>query len=226
MILEIQHETCLEYTSPIREWLAEFRMEPVSDRRQRCHLFQMSVSQPVNVSNYIDGFGNRVHHFNLVAPKKNVKILSSSVVETEDLQIHPMWSQVPFPMDRSLLPLDALAYLDLRGPVTSTPLLTEMLNRVSPQSDERMGKWICRVADLIRDEFTYETNVTDASSTIEVVLKEKKESVRTSLICSSHWHVRWGYQRGMSVGTFIETTKNRRVTPGAKSGCQTWDGRD
>ena len=37
MILEIQHETEMEYSLPVSEWLCELRMEPVSDGTQRCH---------------------------------------------------------------------------------------------------------------------------------------------------------------------------------------------
>ena len=34
MILEVQHETCLEYSEPVSEWLTELRMEPLSDDQQ------------------------------------------------------------------------------------------------------------------------------------------------------------------------------------------------
>ena len=37
MILEIQHETTLTYSEPIREWLCELRMEPTSDSQQSCN---------------------------------------------------------------------------------------------------------------------------------------------------------------------------------------------
>lgn len=174
MILEIQHETCFEYTSPIREWLAEFRMEPVSDQRQRCHSFQLAVSQASGQSNYVDGFGNRVHHFNIVSPNQLVRVLSSSVVETEHLQVHPMYSEVDFPMDHSRLPLEALGYLQLSGPTAHNPLLDEVIESLRPVPGERMGKWIWRLAEHIRENYRYERFVTDASSTIEVLLKEKK----------------------------------------------------
>ena len=49
MILEIQHETLLEYSEPVHEWLCELRMEPVSDALQRCHSFRIDVSQPASV---------------------------------------------------------------------------------------------------------------------------------------------------------------------------------
>ena len=80
MIIEIQHETTLQYSESIKEWLAEVRMEPISDERQTCHSFHVAVSQPTQVYRYLDGFGNRVHHFNLVAPHQQIRVLAASVV--------------------------------------------------------------------------------------------------------------------------------------------------
>jgi transglutaminase-like putative cysteine protease len=120
MILEIQHETAMEYSQPVSEWLCELRMEPVSDATQRCHSFQISVGQPVTLSHYLDGFGNRVHHFNILRPPTTLRILAASVVETEDTGIGPMASQTAFSADATghdwQLPLAAIDYLPLRGP--------------------------------------------------------------------------------------------------------------
>ena len=96
MILEIQHETAIEYSQPVSEWLCELRMEPVSDAVQRCHSFRVSIGQPVSIATYVDGFGNRVHHFNLLRPPSALRILAASVVETEDQGIGPMASQTTF----------------------------------------------------------------------------------------------------------------------------------
>src|SRR5690606_3524858 len=82
MILEIQHETSLEYTMPVSEWITELRMEPVSGQTQSCHSFHLLVSQPVSPFRYLDGFGNRVHHFNILATHQTVRILAASIVET------------------------------------------------------------------------------------------------------------------------------------------------
>ena len=121
MILEIQHETSMEYSQSVSEWLCELRMEPVSDATQRCHSFQISVGQPVNLSSYLDGFGNRVHHFNILKPPTTVRVLAASVVETEASGVGPIASQSLFsdrpPADEWQLPLEALDYLLLPGPV-------------------------------------------------------------------------------------------------------------
>jgi hypothetical protein len=82
MIVEIQHETRFEYSETTIESLTELRMEPVSDSDQSCHSYHLAVTPPTEVFRYTDGFGNRVHHYNLLVPHSLVRILSASVVET------------------------------------------------------------------------------------------------------------------------------------------------
>ena len=147
MILEIQHETEMEYSQPVSEWLCELRMEPVSDGGQRCHSFQISIGQPVNLSNYVDGFGNRVHHFNLLKPPMTLRILAASVVETEQAGI---------------------------GPIRGTPLLEPLLDQLRPLPRMRVGMWVGQVAEHIRGRFEYARDVTDATSPIDHLLAHGK----------------------------------------------------
>ena len=166
MILEIQHETLMEYTAPVTEWQCELRMEPVSDALQRCHSFQVTISQPTTVSTYVDGFGNHVHHFNLLKPHTAVRVLAASIVQTEDVAVSPMASQVMFPLEEERLPLETLDALPLRGPVRDTPLLAPHLEALRPQPRMRVGMWVCQVAEYIRGRFDYAQHVTDATSPI------------------------------------------------------------
>ena len=101
MILEIQHETRLEYTEPVSEWLTEVRMEPASDEHQSCHSFHLAVSQPATLFRYQDGFGNRVHHFNLLEPHQRVRILAASIVETIPAAGDLAGCRATFPLDRA-----------------------------------------------------------------------------------------------------------------------------
>ena len=178
MILEIQHETEMEYSQPVSEWLCELRMEPVSDAAQRCHSFQISVGQPVTLCNYLDGFGNRVHHFNLLKPPTSLRILAASVVETEDTGIGPMASQTTFSAEGTAdgwhLPLESLDYLPLRGPARATPLLDPVLTELRPMPRMRVGMWVCQVAEHIRGHFEYASHVTDATSPIDHLLTRGK----------------------------------------------------
>ena len=178
MILEIQHETTMEYSQPVSEWLCELRMEPMSDRSQRCHSFQITIGQPATISKYLDGFGNRVHHFNLLKPPANLRILAASVVETEDAGIGPIASQATFPAgspaDEWQLPLETLDYLPLRGPARATPLLEQHLVQNRPMPRMRVGMWVCQVAEYIRSRFEYARDVTDATSPIDHLLTRGK----------------------------------------------------
>jgi len=174
MILEIQHETRMEYSEPVGEWRCELRMEPTSDQRQRCHSFRIDVSQPAAVASYVDGLGNRVHHFNLLRPLATVRILAASIVETESSLVSPMSSQAAFPLDDEQLPLETLDSLPLRGPARDTPLLRPHLDALRPQPRMRVGMWVCQVAEYIRGRFEYARHVTDASSPIDHLLAHGK----------------------------------------------------
>ncbi|RLS76977.1 MAG: transglutaminase family protein [Planctomycetota bacterium] len=178
MILEIQHETTMEYSQPVSEWLCELRMEPISDRSQRCHSFQITIGQPAAISKYLDGFGNRVHHFNLLKPPATLRILAASVVETEDAGVGPIASHAEFPAgvpaDEWQLPLETIDYLPLRGPARATSLLEPHLALLRPVPGMRVGMWVCQVAEHIRSRFQYARDVTDATSPIDHLLTRGK----------------------------------------------------
>jgi transglutaminase-like putative cysteine protease len=153
-------------------------MEPMSDRSQRCHSFQITIGQPAAISKYLDGFGNRVHHFNLLRPPATLRILAASVVETEDAGIGPIASHAEFPAgvpaDDWQLPLETFDYLPLRGPVRATPLLDPHLALLRPVPRMRVGMWVCQVAEHIRSRFEYARDVTDATSPIDHLLARGK----------------------------------------------------
>ena len=54
------------------------RCEPASGADQSCHSFHLAVTPPAEVYRYQDGFGNRVHHFNLLSASGQVRILAAS----------------------------------------------------------------------------------------------------------------------------------------------------
>jgi transglutaminase-like putative cysteine protease len=197
MILEVQHETTIDYAEPVSEWLCELRMEPVSDATQRCHSFRISLGAPVPVHAYVDGFGNRVHHFNMLRPPDTVRILAASVVETEATRAGPLASQATFPGGPPGLggdvPLEVLDYLPLRGPVRPTPLLDPLLAELAPAAGSRVGQWASQVAECIRSRFAYARDVTDATSPIDHVLEHGKG------VCQDFTHLMIAVLRSYSV---------------------------
>jgi transglutaminase-like putative cysteine protease len=171
MILEIQHETRLQYSQPVTEWLAEFRVEPVSDEGQSCQSFHLSVSQPVSVSKYRDGFGNQVHNFNLLAPNLEVVALAASVVQTHPRRNLNLHSDLLWPLDPGALPLAAVDCLALGGPVRYVPKLQPLLDLLQPRTGMRIVDAAMQTSRYIKNMFSYATAVTNASSPIDDVLE-------------------------------------------------------
>src|SRR5262249_38153424 len=127
MILQIQHETRLQYTEPVTEWITEVRMEPVSDAGQTCQSFHLRVSEQASLDRYADGFGNQVHHFNILAPGQEVRLLAASLVEVHPLTSDLARSTARLPFNREQLPLETIDFLHFRGPVTPTEDLNPIL---------------------------------------------------------------------------------------------------
>jgi transglutaminase-like putative cysteine protease len=174
MIIEVQHETRLAYNEPVAESVTEVRVEPVSDPDQSCRSFHLAVSPAAPLFRYLDGFGNSVHHFNLLHPHGEVRVLSASVVQT-----HPRFRGLDdcparFPLDREDVELDALAFLALRGPTQATPKLQALVEELRPPTGERLTDVVIRVRRHIHEHFRYAPHATLASSAIDEILEQGK----------------------------------------------------
>jgi transglutaminase-like putative cysteine protease len=174
MILEIQHETRFEYSDPAIESLTELRMEPISDPDQSCHSYHLAVSPEAEPFRYIDGFGNRVHHFNLRTPHQIVRILSASVVETHPGPRDLGKADARFPVDRSKYPLEVLDFLQFRGSVRQSSLLEPVLRALQPKAGTPVAAVALEVSDYIRSNFEYARDATLATSPVDEVLRKAK----------------------------------------------------
>jgi transglutaminase-like putative cysteine protease len=174
MILEVQHETRFAYTEPVTESVTEVRMEPVSNDDQSCRSFHLAVSPPTELYRYQDGFGNSVHHFSLLAPHAEVRILAAAVVETHPRSRDLSASQAVYPLDLAHADLDVLDFLKFRGPVRPTPRLTPLLEILRPRPGTSVAELIVHVSHYIHEHFQYARDVTLASSPIDHVLEQSK----------------------------------------------------
>lgn len=214
MILEIQHETRLEYAGPVTESVTEVRMEPGSDADQSCRSFHLKLSPPAEAHSYVDGFGNRVHHFNLLAPHSHVTILAASVVETHPRDLDPLAGPGRYPVNPAALPLDAVGYLGFHGPVRPTPLLDPVLDALRPTAGENLGRLVARASAFIQERFEYAPDVTHASSPIDDVLREGKG------VCQDFAHLMIGILRSFAVPARYVSGYIHR--PGQESQSHAW----
>jgi transglutaminase-like putative cysteine protease len=84
MRLQIEHVTVFTYDQPISEAYTEMRLRPLDAGGQRCLSFAISPQPREEVRQYVDRFGNGVHHFDLMSPHRQLVVMASSHVLTPD----------------------------------------------------------------------------------------------------------------------------------------------
>jgi transglutaminase-like putative cysteine protease len=177
----------------VTEAVAEVRLEPVSNEDQSCRSFHLSVSQPTTVYRYSDGFGNRVHHFNLLGAHREVRILSASVVETHALDKDLDACRATYPLDLGAIGLEVLDFLQFRGPVRPAPLLSPVVDALRPRSGLPLAQLILETSHYIHSHYEYARYVTLATSPIDDVLAHKKG------VCQDFTHLMIALLRSLGV---------------------------
>jgi transglutaminase-like putative cysteine protease len=214
MILEVQHETRLTYSVPVTEWLAELRVEPPSDAGQSCQSFFLGVSRPVQLFQYQDGFGNRVHHFNLLAANAEMRALAASVVVTHAPRYDLVGSSSTWPIPPESLPIETLDFISLRGPVSDSPRLRALVETLRPPPGSRIADLILGVCRFIHERFQYARAVTRATSPIDDVLATGKG------VCQDFAHLAIGLLRLLDVPARYVSGYIHR--PGKESQSHAW----
>jgi transglutaminase-like putative cysteine protease len=174
VILEVLHETTFVYSESAVEAVIEVRMEPVSDAEQSLHSFQLAVSPETEIFRYQDGFGNRVHHFNLLAPHQAVRILAASIVECGRTPRDVGRSGALWPIPGAEVGLEELDFLQFRGSVCATPKLVPVLEALRPRRGMPVVELVLDVARYLHGHFRYARDVTLASSPVDEILEKGK----------------------------------------------------
>jgi transglutaminase-like putative cysteine protease len=98
MWLTVEHVTRFAYDAPITEAYTELRLKPAHRDGQRCSSFSL-VTDPrgTTVDEYVDRFGNVVHHFDVLEAHERLSVTARSEVWTAGgLDDHV----APSPLDR------------------------------------------------------------------------------------------------------------------------------
>lgn len=81
MIYRLSHTTEYRYPAPVRNSHNELRLQPLTDRWQTCHAFQLVIAPAARVFAYALPEGG-VHHFSHRLPHDFLRITAESEVET------------------------------------------------------------------------------------------------------------------------------------------------
>lgn len=175
MYFAITHLTTFTYSSPITDSVMELRMQPRSDRYQRCLQLKLDISptaQPSMLKDYQDNF---IHMFNIPARHEKLAIKVESVVETKPC------TPVPDALDlEAWVALDAATnerdLYDMLLPshfARPTPLLQSLQAELRVDRSKDPLSTLRHINHAIFETFRYTQNVTEVDSPIDVALEQR-----------------------------------------------------
>jgi len=174
MYYSIRHVTRFRYSAPISQSVMELRMEPRSERGQRCLNFRLALNPNARVMLYRDYLGNIVHHFDIPGQHHQLAIVAEATVEMK-----------PFPDLPESLPAQAWATLDEMARAEYDMLLPSYFTQPTLLLDELAAELgVMRRDDplsLLRqlnsamyNSFAYKAQTTDVDSPIDVALEARQ----------------------------------------------------
>jgi transglutaminase-like putative cysteine protease len=193
MLFKITHQTDLAYSDLISESVMELRMAPRQEQDQHRLSFSLAIGPPTAITSYFDWLGNIVHPFTITGFHNQIRIIATSVVETDRMRLDPASLVDRWPLDGADYDYAVYDFLQFGGPVVDSPQLRDLAASINPTPGMPLGDLARRMIDLIDRDFTYQKGVTTAASPITEVL-EKRAGV-----CQDFTHLMIGLARALRV---------------------------
>jgi transglutaminase-like putative cysteine protease len=193
MLLRLTHTTDLVYSDLISESAMELRMAPRQEDDQHRLSFTLAIGPTAPATSYFDWLGNTVHAFNINPFHRQLRIMATSVVETNrppvNIEALPdRWPVCPGDCDYTVYD-----FLQFGGPVVDSPLLRKLAGELGAKDGMPLGELANRMLRLINDRFTYRKGITTAASPITDLLE------KGSGVCQDFTHLMIGLSRAMGV---------------------------
>jgi len=182
MWLSVEHVTRFSYDGPITEAYTELRLKPAHRDGQRCSSFSL-LPEPrgVTVDEYVDRFGNTVHHFDVLEQHERIVITARSEVSTA----------ARFTDARTLSPLEHFDHLAASRYVPVDPLLTDLAAGTQGSADPAATAGA--LMEVVRGAMTYERGTTHVHTTAVEALAEGRG------VCQDFSHVMIGACRARGI---------------------------
>jgi transglutaminase-like putative cysteine protease len=192
MLLKIKHDTELCYDQPIAESVVELRMFPRQETQQHRLSFELKLSPYSVVNSYFDWLGNTVHTFTINGVHQSIRVVATSVVETERLTFSPESLPDTWPL-RESIDYRLYDYLQFSGPVADSEALARLAKELQTRPGIRIGELGQRMIRLINMRFEYEKGVTTSASPVTEVLEHGKG------VCQDFTHLMIALARYMKI---------------------------
>jgi transglutaminase-like putative cysteine protease len=175
----IEHETSLAFPSPVREHQCELRLTPRQDATQRVHAVHIATDPPTQLFTYVDSFGNRVHHFSVIAPHD--RLVTRLHTDVETLLGNPFdYTPLAPPQEHSwfveMLRTQPRLWSFVLHRSAVTPDLAHLQHGLEPpryDSEKPLLYSVQAAMDWIAATLTYQVGVTEVHSPLEIVLASR-----------------------------------------------------
>jgi len=193
MLLRITHQTDLNYSDLISESVMEVRMAPRQEEDQHRLSFTLAIGPPTTALSYFDWLGNTVHWFTVNSFHKQIRIIATSVVETDrparDLaSLTDVWPNSSSDFDYAIYD-----YLQFGGPIVDSPALAALVADLPRKPGMLLSELALSMLKLLSDRFAYQKGVTTSASPITDILEKK------SGVCQDFTHLMIGMCRAMGI---------------------------
>jgi transglutaminase-like putative cysteine protease len=171
MHLHIRHETLYRYGEPVKRSVQSLRLTPRSEAVQRT--LSWNIAAPGRQHAQVDAYGNVVHLLTLDEPHREIRIVVTGVVETDDA------AGVALPDEGKLSPL---AYVAATALTRADEAMTRFAAQSLPTSGDRAAN-LLKLADAVCEAIQYEKGATDVHESAA------RAFARGKGVCQDHAHV-------------------------------------
>lgn len=171
MLLKLTHTTNLSYDEPISETVMELRMAPRQEQDQHRLSFELAIGPATSAYSYFDWLGNTVHTFTVNGFHRQIRIVASSVVETDRPPRDPAAFEGTWPPAAGAFDYACYDFLQFGGPVVDSTYLRDLAKALNPVPGMPTGALALNMLRLINEKFTYRKGITTAASPITEMLE-------------------------------------------------------
>ena len=193
MLLKITHQTDLTYSDLISESVMELRMAPRQEQDQHRLSFTLAIGPSTSAFSYFDWLGNTVHAFTVNAFHNQIRIVATSVVETDRIRVQPERFADRWPVPAEAGDYGTWDYLQFGGPIVDCPKLRELVGILEAEEGMSLGELALCMLHLMAEKFTYRKGVTTAASPTTEILEHG------SGVCQDFAHLMIAMSRALKI---------------------------
>src|SRR5277367_4608121 len=172
MKFSIVHQTRFEYEEPAFDSHNELRMRPLDGPGQRCSSFVLEIDQPAAVLEYRDFFGNHGHSVSVSGAHQMLTFITRSTVDSAPIATETFEETFgEFLRSDHLRRHSHCEYLEPSAYTPFSPRLQKFFWMVHPSVSDDVAAYVARIVNYVRDQFEYETKLTNVHSNLDDILK-------------------------------------------------------